>query len=169
VTGYAPQEVRHNRHVLRFEGRVLGEGSSRRRRAPRWSEVTIYGLRNGGYVLAKRGYSLVVHRPDCPTVNREMTAWIDLPDDDDRRAEWSGCATCQPDLDEWDPQTLVEGTRYTAVPVRSPQELEALLWERPPHLPPLQRIAWFIQQAIMQACINDRALAEYWAHRPSDR
>jgi hypothetical protein len=165
VSGYLPQEVQDNRRRLRFEGRVLGHGSSRRPGAPRWSDVTIYGLRSGGYVLAKRGCSTVVHRPDCRRAGREMTPWIELPDDADRHMEWSACPECQPDLAEWDPQTLVEGTRYTAATAASPEALIALLWDRPPHLPPLTRIAYFMRQAVERACVRDAALAEAWTHR----
>lgn len=162
---FSPQEVRNGRHVLRFNGRVLGEGSSRRVRSPRWSEATIYAVDGGGYVLARRGCSLVVHRPGCPVGSRDVMAWIDLPDDRDRHAPWSACVTCSPDLVDFDPQTMVEGTRYTAAPAGSPRRLVAMLWDRPPHLPPLPQIPRFLVDAVEQACVHDTNLTEFWVHR----
>lgn len=162
VIEFQEHAVRDYRRVMRFRGRVLGESSTRRVGVARWSEVTIYGLEHGGYVLAKRGWSLVVHRPGCDLVTRRMMAWIDLPDDADRRRDRFGCPTCQPDLVDLDPQTMVEETRYTAAVARTPAELDEVLHQVPPDVRRPPRLPLFLRQAVEQVIPRDPVFAAYW-------
>jgi hypothetical protein len=157
----APQVARNGRHVLKFVGTLLGSATSARWDAARWSELAVYGLANGSYIHSKVGRSRVVHRPDCGRVDYHMTAWIDLPDDAERQAAKMPCPLCQPAIGaSWDPQTMIESTRYTATVVSDPELLARLLTAgRTGKLP------FLVTDVITQVCANDPVFRTYWLGR----
>lgn len=159
MTECGPHLVRNGRQVWRFSGRVLGAASSMRVDAARWSELTVYGLLNGSYVRSKVGFSLVAHRPDCPLVDRQMTAWLDLEDRDEVARNRVPCVVCQPVVAPgMDPHTMMESIRYTATVARDAAHLGRILRDGRPagQLPRL------VLRVIEQVMDQDAVFARYW-------
>ena len=87
-------EVRDGSRILKFNGRLLAESSSWRRRSYRWVEFSLYKTENGSYVLSRIGASLLFHGAACPLVKRyslSETPYSSL----DRDA--IACEECNPD------------------------------------------------------------------------
>jgi hypothetical protein len=155
MTEFGPHQVRNGRHVLRFQGRVLGSASSAREDASRWSELAVYGLTNGSYIRSKVGRSVVVHAGDCPLVDRFMTRWVDLDDGDEAAVRRVPCVVCQPVLDALDPLRVIESTRYTATVAADAAHLVQLLTAQRPagQLPRL------VSRVVEQCCAADPVFA----------
>jgi hypothetical protein len=152
-------QVRDGRHILRFDGDVLGTGSSARVRAARWSEITVYRL-VGGYLVARVGYSLVAHRPECLQVNWRMTPWLDLEDRAESVQLREPCEECQPQVGPgMDPQTMIETTIFTTQMAPTAQSLGRILTNGKPagQLPRL------VFRVVLQCCEADDAFARYWS------
>lgn len=127
-----PQEVRNGRRVLRFDAVVLAEATSKRPGAPRWTELTVYGMDGGTFMVAKVGRSLVAHAPECPSVSPRMPTWLDAAgfaeSDGEARVHRVPCIECQPAVgDGMDPQTRLEPTRYSVLQANTPAELVTVL------------------------------------------
>ena len=63
-------EIKDGSRTLQFNGRLLGESSSRRRGSTRWIEFALYRTENGSYILSRIGVSLVFHGAACPLVKQ---------------------------------------------------------------------------------------------------
>lgn len=68
-------EVRDGSRVVRFEGSLLAEASSRWGDSPRWTELALYRTAAGTYVLAGVGRSVLPGETD-----RTWTKQADGPD-----------------------------------------------------------------------------------------
>ena len=141
-----PREVRSGRRILQFDAVVLGSATSKRDGVPRWSELVVYGMDGGTYLISKIGHSLVAHTPDCERVTGRMPTWLEAAawedSDGEHRVHRVPCLQCQPTVgDAMDPQTRLEPSRYTVMQANTPQELAALLLEDRPlsSVPPLVR------------------------------
>lgn len=155
-----PHEVRDGTRVLRFEGWLLGRSSSQRPSVPRWSEIEVYRLISGGYVLTKIGRSTVAHTPTCSRVGPRMPAYIDVRDHEEAQVHRVPCPECRPVVgDRMDPQTRLEPTRFRASYVLYPESVVDTLAEgrAPAGLPML------ISRAIEESSQNDDDLAKAWA------
>jgi hypothetical protein len=63
-------EVKDGSRTLQFNGKLLGNSSSKRRDSTRWIEFALYKTDSGSYILSRVGVSLVYHGAACPLVNR---------------------------------------------------------------------------------------------------
>jgi hypothetical protein len=110
--------VRDGARVLKFQAAVIGAGTSQRGSTPRWSELVVYKLANGNYLVSKVARSTVAHRPNCKRVRRWMVRWGSAQGTDEGRVNRSPCVDCWPDLQPpLDPELRLEVTHYQAVPV----------------------------------------------------
>lgn len=103
-------EVRDGNRVLRFDGELLAESSSRQRGQYRWVEFQLYRTKGGSYVLSRIGQTKLYHALDCAIVQRNglkpSAAEYVAPDS-------VACAECDPeDMLE---QVAVEKPRYFAL------------------------------------------------------
>ena len=120
------QTVKDGNRILRFVGLRLASVSSARAGAPRWSELTVYRLRNGEYLLEKVGRSTVCHRPECPRVTRAMPSWLEAREEG--RVHRTPCPECQPLVgNAMDPHTRLEAQRYTVMSAPTLDGLHTLL------------------------------------------
>lgn len=118
--------VRDGPRVFRFQADVLAAASSHRPGVLRWSEIVIYRLADGQYVISKVGRSVVAHRPECHRVYPDMPTWLEAGEE--AQVHRTGCLECQPEVgNRMDPQTVLEAQRYTVLRARSPEELQAVL------------------------------------------
>lgn len=120
---FRPRTVRHGAQVLRFQGALLGAASSTRPGAARWSELTVYRLANGNYIIAKVGRSTVAHLESCRRADADrMVRWIEAGEEG--RVRRVPCPECQPEVgDRMDPLTLLETSRYTVLQAHNPEDL----------------------------------------------
>lgn len=111
------RQVRHGQRVLRFQAAVIGAATSQRGNIPRWSELVVYRLTNGTYLISKVGRSTIAHRPDCLRVNHRMIPWSRAGQYGEETVQRVPCPECQPDLHPpLDPRLRLEITRYRATP-----------------------------------------------------
>jgi hypothetical protein len=134
---YLPRVVRDGGRVLKFDAVVLGAATSERAGAPRWSELVVYLLRDGRYIISKVGRSSIAHRDTCPRVTWRMPHWIDAPSDEQGRR--TACPECQPLIyrDGIDPMLLVEVTRYSVLMAEDADGLRDVLTGGRENLPQL--------------------------------
>lgn len=109
------RQVRDGARVLRFHARVLGAGTSQRGSVPRWSELVVYQLTDGTYLISKIGRSTVAHRPDCLRVNHRMVTWGSAQSSDEFIGPRSPCPDCCPDVEHMAVSTRLEIDRYRAI------------------------------------------------------
>lgn len=115
--------VRDGARLLRFSGVVLGSATSQRGSAPRWSELVVYRLVDGNYLISKIGRSTVAHRPDCLRVNHRMVTWGSAAAHGEDRVQRVGCRDCRPDLASGiAADTMLEVTRYRAILAHNAEE-----------------------------------------------
>lgn len=116
--------IREGSRVLRFEAAVLGAVTSERPGVARWSELAVYLLCDGTYILSKVGRSTVAHTEDCDRVTWRMPHWIDAPGDE-QAVRRIPCTVCLPVVGRAiDPMLVVEPTRYS---VRVCTDVETLV------------------------------------------
>lgn len=108
--------VRDGGRTLRFQAAVIGAATSQRGSAPRWSELVVYRLTDGSYLISKIGRSTVAHRPDCLRVNHRMITWGSAPAHGEDMVPRVPCPDCRPDLSHGiAADTKLEVTRYKAI------------------------------------------------------
>ena len=89
--------VKDGDRTLQFNGRLLGESSSRKRDSLRWIEFRLYRTENGSYVLSRIGVSVVYHTPTCHLVKRYNLS--EVPVDQLSRVESAvSCEVCRATL-----------------------------------------------------------------------
>jgi hypothetical protein len=126
----ALRQVRHGSRVLRFYAAVIGAATSQRGAIPRWSELVVYRLADGSYLISKIGRSTVAHRPDCLRVNHRMVPWSHAADSGEDLVPRVACRDCQPDLHPpLDPGLRLEVTRYRATPLPDAESTARALTE----------------------------------------
>jgi hypothetical protein len=148
-----PRVVQDGKRVLKFNAAVIGAATSERPGAPRWSELTIYRLPGGVYLVAKVGRSTVAHTPTCEHANpRRMRTFMEAQDEG--LVHRMPCPECRPAVgDAMDPQTLLEPSRYTVLQAQSPESLVEVLCEGRDTLPEI------VAEVLRQASKNDGAVA----------
>lgn len=118
--------VRDGSRVLRFEADVVASATSHRPGVPRWSELALYRLASGSYIIWKIGRSVVAHRPECYMVKTGMPSWLEAGEE--ARIHRMPCLECLPEVgDEMDPQTILETTRYTVLQARDADDVRRIL------------------------------------------
>lgn len=117
--------------IIEFEGRLLGEVSSRRSQAPRWTELRLYRTDAGVYVLEKVGASVVVHAPNCSDIMGSLPRFQEKhPGADPTDSKWWFCERCG-DLAVRDiTSLLVESNRYWAIIAEDPADIVDSLYRR---------------------------------------
>lgn len=108
------RSVRDGSRVLRFRAAVIGAATSQRGSTPRWSELVVYRLEDGSYLISKIGRSTVAHHPTCPRVNHRMVRWDRAAEVDEARVPRVSCRECQPQLAPMAADTRLEIARYRA-------------------------------------------------------
>lgn len=107
---------------------MLAAATSRRPGHPRWTELTVYQLKNQAYMVSRVGRSQIAHSPDCPRVTRRMVPYLEAREE--ARIHRVPCLECNPRVgDAMDPQTLLEPSRYTALQSPDPAGLYEVLAE----------------------------------------
>jgi hypothetical protein len=108
--------VRDGGRTLRFQASVIGAATSQRGSAPRWSELVVYRLTDGTYLISKIGRSTVAHRPLCLRVNHRMKPWHEAKASDEFIGPRHPCPDCRPELDHGiADDMMLEVTRYRAI------------------------------------------------------
>lgn len=130
--------VRNGREILRFEAEVVAAATSQRPGVQRWSELVVYQLASGQYVISKIGRSVLAHRPDCLLVTDEMVSWLEA--EEEAKVHRYPCLECLPEVgNRMDPQTMLEPSRYTVLRARDGEELRSVLTQGREHLPSIIR------------------------------
>jgi hypothetical protein len=152
------RQVRHGTRVLRFQAAVIGAATSQRGSIPRWSELVVYRLTNGTYLISKVGRSTVAHRPDCLRVNHRMIPWSRAAQYGEDREVRTACPDCQPDLHPpLDPKLRLEITRYRAIPCQDAESAaQSLTGERAALLMPQ-----LVRDVLAQCAQADPCFARY--------
>lgn len=118
--------VRDSNRVMRFEADVIASATSHRPGVPRWSELVLYRLASGSYVIWKIGRSAVAHTPDCYLVKPSMPCYLEAGEE--ARIHRMPCLECLPEVgDGMDPQTILETTRYTVLQARDADDVRRIL------------------------------------------
>jgi hypothetical protein len=117
--------------IIEFDGQRLGEVSSRRSQAPRWTELRLYRTDAGVYVLEKVGASVVVHAPGCSDILNPLPRFQEMhPGADPSDGTWWFCERCG-DLAVRDiTKLLVESNRYWAIIAEDPAQIVDSLYRR---------------------------------------
>lgn len=150
--------VRDGDRTLRFHATVLGAATSQRGSAPRWSELVVYGLPDGTYLISKIGRSTVAHRPSCLRVNHRMITWGSAAHHGEDRERRVPCLDCRPDLSHGiAADTMLEITRYRAILAQDAESaVQSLPWDRTAQLMPQ-----IVRDVLAQCAQVDEAFARY--------
>lgn len=155
-----PRVVRDGARVLRFDAAVIGAATSERSGAPRWSELVIYRLPEGRYIVSKIGHSVIAHRENCPRVgkrNWRMLRWIDAGPEE-AQIHRVPCPECLPMVTRGiDPQTLLEETRYRVTVAEDYEGLLATLTEGRA----FDSLPQLVTEVLRQAYESDSGLMRY--------
>lgn len=155
---FALRVVRDGGRVLRFQGAVLGAATSQRGSTPRWSELVVYRLTDGTYLISKIGRSTVAHRPSCLRVNHRMITWGSAPAHGEDRVLRVACRDCRPDLSHGiAADTMLEVTRYRAILAETAESAaQSLQGDRAALLMPQ-----IVRDVLAQCAQVDEAFARY--------
>lgn len=148
---------------------MLASATSARPGVRRWTELVVYRVVDGTYLLSKVGRSQLAHRPDCARVNRWMVTWSTAGEE--ARVRRYPCPECAPEVgDRMDPHTVLETTRMTALLAQDTEQLiDVLLAGRPgqqPHDP--SRLSTLVTHMVEQLCVTDSAFSVNWEARVRD-
>jgi hypothetical protein len=152
------RQVRDGGRVLRFQAAVLGAASSKRGSAPRWSELVVYKLTDGTYLISKIGRSTVAHRPTCLRVNHRMITWGSAPQHGEDFVQRVPCPDCRPDLSHGiAADTMLEVTRSRAILAQDAESAaQSLVGDRAALLVPQ-----LVRDILAQCAQADVAFARY--------
>jgi hypothetical protein len=152
--------VRDGARLLEFQGAVLGAATSKRGSAPRWSELVVYRLLDGSYLISKIGRSLVAHQPFCRRVNHRMITWSRASEQDEFLEPRVPCPDCQPDLKNGlAPDTVLEVTRYRLI--TAPTAENAVSAMEDPLADPALPLPKLVRDVLAQCAEKDQAFARY--------
>lgn len=157
-----PRVVRNGAQTLRFDAAVIGAATSERPGAPRWSELVVYRLPEGRYIVSKIGHSIIAHRENCPRFKLKrgqwgMLRWIDAGPEETqiRRVP---CPECLPVIARGiDPQTLLEQSRYGVTVAEDVPALMTLLTEGRP----LNTLPKIVSEVLRQVYEADNGVLRY--------
>lgn len=116
---------------IKFDGELLGEVSSRRSRAPRWTELRLFRTDSGIYVLEKVGASVVVHAPNCPNIIGSLPRFQEEhPGADPADGSWWICERCGDMAVQNITTMLVETSRHWATIADNAAQVVDALYRR---------------------------------------
>jgi hypothetical protein len=151
------RQVRNGTRTLRFRAAVIGAATSQRGSAPRWSELVVYKLEDGTYLISKIGRSTVAHAPGCLRVNRRMVPWAKAIEGGEDLVPRVPCGDCRPEVDPIEPDALLETTRYRAILAPTAQHaVETLTESRAVLLMPQ-----IVREVLAQCAQSDADFARY--------
>lgn len=155
----ALRQVRDGSRVLRFQAAVIGAATSQRGSSPRWSELVVYQLADGTYLISKIGRSTVAHRPDCLRVNHRMIRWDQAAAVGEDAVHRVPCPDCRPHLGAApEPDTILEVTRYRAIYAPDAESaVQTLSGDRAALLMPQ-----LVRDVLSQCSASDPNFARYW-------
>lgn len=142
---------------------MLASATSERAGVRRWTELVVYRVVDGSYVLSKVGRSQLAHRPDCQRVNRWMVTWSTAGEE--AKVHRYPCPECAPDVgDRMDPHTVLETTRTSALLAADvPALIELLLAGRPGEsAQDPRRLSPLVMHMVEQLCVTSSAFALGW-------
>lgn len=117
-------EVRDGNRVLKFEGELLAESSSRQPGQHRWVEFQLYRTRSGSYVLGRTGQTRLYHALDCAIVQRNHLK----PSGVEWLTENSiACEECYPD--QFADEVAIEKPRHFALTSESAEAILDALYK----------------------------------------
>lgn len=148
---------------------MLATATSERLGVRRWTELIVYRVVDGSYLLSKIGRSQLAHRPECTRVTRWMVTWSNAGEE--AKVHRYPCPECAPEVgDRMDPHTVLETTRTSALIARDTDELiDLLLLGRPgdPAQDP-QRLSTLVAHMVEQLCVTDQKFSVNWSLRIGD-
>ena len=153
----AVHQVRDGARVLRFRAAVIGAATSARSGSARWSELAVYRLEDGTYLISKIGRSSVAHAPWCARVNRRMVPWhkaIEIGEHLERRVP---CEDCRPEIDPIAADALLECTRFKAIVAPTAEHAVETLTEGRPQL----QLPLLVREVLAQCGQADASFARY--------
>lgn len=152
--------VRDGGHVLRFQAAVIGAATSQRGSSPRWSELVIYRLLDGNYLVSKIARSTVAHRPECQRVRRWMMRWAEAPGTGEDRVNRVPCVECWPSLRQpWDPDLRLEVTHYQAISAANAESVVSAM--RNPKADTTLSMPQIVRDVLSQCAQLDEVFARY--------
>jgi len=144
--------------TISFEGHLLGEVSSRRSQAPRWTELRLYKTVGDQYVLEKVGASVVVHAPTCPDILAALPRFQEMhPGADPSDGNWWFCERCGDVAVRDITKLLVESNRYWAIISEEPATIVDSLYRRKDGARSMPRMSLDL---LDEASRNDPAILE---------
>jgi hypothetical protein len=93
------------RSPVEIAGTRIGHGSSRREDSAAWSDVSVWKLDGGGFLIHRTGWSLVYHRKDTGCMTRDGRQRGTLAGVDELPDDAVPCLVCNPE----DPEHLPDG------------------------------------------------------------
>ena len=119
--------------ILEFDAAVLASGTSRRPGVPRWSELVIYRVSDGSYLISKVGRSLVAHQEGCSGVTWRTPRWLDATPEE-QAVSRVPCLRCRPRVGPGgiDPTLFVEPDWTAVLLPQDPDAIIEILLERRP-------------------------------------
>lgn len=151
--------IRNGNHIYAFQARVLAAATSRRPGHPRWTELVIYQLKNGTYMVSRIGRSQIAHDPGCNRVTSKMVPYLEAGEE--ARIHRVPCPECFPRVgDAMDPQTVLEASRFTALQAPDPSGLYDVLAAGSGN-----RIVGMTLDLITQLVASDPVFRSWWQDR----
>jgi hypothetical protein len=155
----ALRQVRDGPRIMRFRAAVIGAATSQRGSIPRWSELVVYRLEDGNYLVSKVARSTVAHRPDCERVRRWMVPWKRAADYGEERVNRVPCAECWPNLQTpLDPEIRLEVTHYQAFPASNAESAVRAMGNPKAHTALMPQI---VHDVLAQCAQADPCFARY--------
>jgi len=111
--------------ILEFDAAVLASGTSHRPGVPRWSELVVYRVSDGSYLINRIGRSVFAHEDGCPEISWRTPRWIDAAPEEQALPRVP-CPLCRPRIGPGgiDPTLFVETSRPR---VMLPQNADAVI------------------------------------------
>jgi hypothetical protein len=153
----AVHQVRDGARVLRFRAAVIGAATSARHNSARWSELTVYRLDDGTYLISKVGRSSVAHAPWCARVNRRMVPWHKAVEIGEHLQPRVPCEDCRPEVDPIKDDVLLECTRYKAIIAPNAEHAIQTLTEGRPQL----QLPLLVREVLAQCGQADASFSRY--------
>lgn len=122
---YARRRVLDHGRILEFDAAVLASGTSRRPGVPRWSELVVYRVSDGSYLISRVGRSTVAHQEGCGSITWRTPRWLDATPEE-QQVSRVPCLRCRPRIGPGgiDPTLFVEPD-WTVVML--PQDADAII------------------------------------------
>lgn len=153
-------EVRNGARIIRFEGVLLAEVTSKRSSSPRWTEMQLFRTERGFYVIHRLGGSSVYHASDCVLAKANKLQYgADLPGGPPPSSEinaMSPCPSCRPLVTDG-PETLrFERERHWAGVAETPEAAVSMLHRNDGGA---RSLPWVAANLLAEASKKDEPLA----------